>query len=78
MSAIVSVKLTTEQAYKTFIDVVQDPTIEQIALGENPLYFVVIFQSPSVEDGAGFDALQRRMEEDTPGSSAGLERAQFG
>lgn len=78
MSAIVTVRTTTDAAWAAFLDVVQDPAISADELGQNSGIHMVVFSSPNVKLGTGFDTLSRLMEAHTPGSSTGLDRVDFG
>jgi hypothetical protein len=78
VSAIVTVQLTTDPAFKAFIAVVQSEGIQADELGANSGVYMVVFSSSNVAMGSGFDTLRHLMAEHTPESVDGLERANFG
>ena len=78
MAAIVTVRCKTDDAFKAFIEVVQDPAIRADELGVNSGVYQVVFSSAEVRVGTGFHTLQYKVNEYTPGAGAGIERVDWG
>lgn len=78
VSALVTVRITTDPAFKAFIDVVQADGIKADELGMNSGIYMVVFSGSNVAMGTGFDTLRNLMATHTAESVDGLERAPFG
>jgi hypothetical protein len=78
VSALVTVRIATDPAFKAFMDVVQADGVQAHELGINSGIYMVVFSGSDVEIGTGFDTLRGMMAAHTAESVAGLERAPFG